>query len=50
MTIARPEEATEECWMAQHESCSGYTEPESDPGLCECQCHDRAEQMLRDQT
>ncbi len=33
---------TEQCIKRQHDACSGYTEPESDPELCECECHEDA--------
>lgn len=36
----RPDYLTEECWTGDHSACSGYTEPSSDPDLCDCQCHD----------
>jgi len=43
----RSDDITEECWDRNHAGCTGYTEPEWDPELCNCQCHDdMAEAML----
>jgi len=36
----QPDDITAECWSGHHDSCTGYTEPESDPELCNCRCHD----------
>lgn len=28
------------CDLEQHDYCTGYTEDESDPETCTCNCHD----------
>lgn len=30
------------CDLSMHEHCSGYTEDESDPETCMCDCHNEA--------
>ena len=37
---------TEECREGLHDSCDGYTGPESDPELCECNCHTKFAEFL----
>lgn len=39
-------EASGACQAGFHHSCSGYSGPEFDPDLCECQCHEDLLQEL----
>ena len=33
-------EASGECHAGFHDSCTGYSGPELDPDMCECECHE----------